>query len=222
MKQDTTMVPFLHPHQINAIRQQLHSLIGAFYFAGDYRVLEASRQNVQHTLLSMVPEATPAQRQLLEDAKNVRDRDELKAYMARLEPYVIPFQEITAAEIRKLFPKVKKLVLPPLAELDRTKLTYLGWRDIATHSIYLVHQIDGRWVGTECKYVPTPKNRTMICMWCNTVGQGDEVALVTAQVKTRQLDGYKTYGNHLCLNSHTCNSRLTSTTEMEAYLASLR
>ncbi|TCP52152.1 fibronectin-binding protein (FBP) [Tumebacillus sp. BK434] len=222
MTQEQTMVPFMHPHQINFIRHQLLQLIGAFYFAGDYRVLAASRENVEDTVLSLFPGATPAQRALLQDAKNVRDRDELKAYMSRLEPYIIPFPEITAAEIRKLFPKVKKLVLPDLENLDRTKLTYLGWRDIATNSLYLVSRNGDKWAGTEFKFVAAQKNRTMICSWCHSVGKGDDVALVTSRVKTKIVDGYKTQGNHLCLDSAACNARITSTTEMEALLASFR
>ncbi|ASS73722.1 hypothetical protein CIG75_01160 [Tumebacillus algifaecis] len=222
MTQEQPMVPFLHPHQLNYIRNQLTNLVGVFYFAGDYRVLEASREGVVAALLALVPQATPEQRRLLEDGKNVRDKEELKLYISRLEPYVIPFPEITAAEIRKLFPKVKKLVLPDLANLDRTKLTYLGWRDIATQSVYLVYRSGEKWVGKECKYVPSPKNRMLQCSWCLSSGSGDEVALVTSRVKTKQIDGYKTFGNHLCLNSTTCNHHITSTAEIEAYLATLR
>lgn len=222
MTQEQTTVPFLHPYQANFIRHQLLQLIGAFYFAGDHRVLAASREGVEDTILSTFPGATPEQRALLQDAKNVRDKDELKIYMSRLEPYVIPFPEITAAEIRKLFPKVKKLVLPDLQSIDRSKLTYLGWRDIATNSLYLVYRSGDKWAGKEFKFVPGPKNRTMICSWCHASGSGDDVALVTSRVKTKIVDGYKTLGNHLCLDSAKCNAQITSTTEMEALLASLR
>lgn len=216
-------VPFLHPHHVNLIRERLHTLIGAFYFAGDYRVLQAAKSSMTESILELFPHLSDPERALLEAAVNVRDKDELKRYMALLEPYVIPLPTITAAEIKKLFPKVKKLVLPNLNELDFSKLTYIGWRDIATTSLYLVHHLDGKWVGTECKYVLGPKNRSYVCKWCNQSRPGDEAALVTTQVKNRDLaDGYMSVGNHLCLNSAACNQSVTSTDEMDTFLRSLK
>jgi hypothetical protein len=223
MTQGKEIVPFLHPHQINFIRKRLNILIGAFYTAGDYRVYRAAKATALEYILEQFIDLSADQRALLEEASNVRDKEELKHYLAKLEPYVIPLPTITAAEIKKLFPKVKKLVLPKLDELDYTELTYIGWRDIATHSLYLVHHIGGKWIGTECKYVLGPKNRTFICKWCNQARSGEEAALVTTQVKNRAiLDGYKSIGNHLCLNSEKCNASLTTTEEMEAFLLSLK
>lgn len=223
MTQEKAIVPFLHPHQLNFIKHRLNILIGAFYTAGDYRVYRAAKATALEYILERFTNLSPAQRALLEEASNVRDKEEAKAYLAKLEPYVIPLPPITAAEIKKLFPKVKKLVLPKLEELDFTKLTYIGWRDIATHSLYLVNYLDGKWVGTECKYVLGPKNRTYICKWCNQISNGDEAALVTTLVKNKAiLDGYKSMGNHLCLNSAKCNAGMTSTEEMETFLYGLK
>ncbi|MGZ4107020.1 MAG: FusB/FusC family EF-G-binding protein [Tumebacillaceae bacterium] len=217
------IVPFLHPHEINLIRKRLHTLIGAFYTTGDNRVLRAAKDSIMQQLLEHFTDLTAEQRALLEEAGNVRDKEELMFYLAKLAPYVIPLPTITAAEIRKLFPKVKKLTLPNLEALEYSTLTYIGWRDIATNSLYLVHRIGGKWVGTECKYVLGPKNRTFMCKWCNQPGAGDEIALVTTQVKNRAiLDGYKSIGNHFCLNSDRCNQHLTTTEDMEAFLHSLK
>jgi len=216
------VVPFLHPHQINFIRKQLNSLISAFYFAGDYRVLAASRANLVDTLLKHCTPLTDAHRDLLAAAAQVRDKDELYAYMDQLAPYIIPFPRVTAAEIKKLFPKVKKLPLPDLAALDYSTLSYLGWKDISTNSLFLVHYIDGRLVGTECRYTGGTNKRSTHCHWCNNTHALD-VALVTAQVKLRNVtDGYKTTGNYICLNSAHCNLHMTSTEEMHAFIASLR
>lgn len=223
MTQNQAMTPFLQPHQLTYIKKQLHFLVGAFYFSGDYRVLDASRQNSVEKILAAVPDATPEQRALLAEAAHVRDKEEEMRYVLKLEPLVIPFPEITAVEIKKLFPKVKKLVLPPLEGLDRTKLTYLGWRDIATSSLYLVCRVNGKWKGIECRYVSGQKNRSYICTWCGRALPGDEVALVTSQIKMRNIpDGYKTAGNHLCLDSFSCNSALKTTDGIDAFLALLK
>ncbi|KEO81351.1 FusB/FusC family EF-G-binding protein [Tumebacillus flagellatus] len=217
------MEHFLHPYHINLIRSQVNLLIGAFNFAGDYRVVDATRATALQNLYDEVPWQTPEQRDLLTEAGKVRDKDELKAYLKRLEPYIIPFPEITAAEIRKLFPKVKKLVLLDLQAIDFSKLTYLGWRDIATKSLYVVYRLNGKWVGTECNYVNGPKNRSFHCTWCNRSCGGDEIALVTTQVKNRQIqDGYKVFGNHICLDSHKCNEFMTSPAELEKFLSTAR
>ncbi|PWK13018.1 FusB/FusC family EF-G-binding protein [Tumebacillus permanentifrigoris] len=213
------MEAFLHPYQVNYIRSKINLLIGAFYFAGDYRVVDASRENVIQSLYDLLPGLTPEQRALIDDAANVRDKDELKLYMERLQPYIIPFPAITAAEIRKLFPKVKKLVLPDLANLDFSKITYLGWRDIATHALYIVYPLHGKWIGVECQYVTGAKKVSAMCTWCNRGYGGDGVALVTKQIKNRQIvDGYTVVGNHICLNSPACNQGITSTEELEHFL----
>lgn len=222
-QEQTMMAPFLHPHEMNWIRDRLNTLIGAFYFSGDYRVLRAAKSSLLESMLERFVGITPAQRALLEEAINVRDKDESKAYMEKLAPYVIPLPTITKEEIKKLFPKVKKLVYPDLESLDYTKLTFISWRDIATNTLYLVNRIDGKWGGTECKYVLGPKNHTLICKWCNHPRPGDQAALVTSRIKSKTLvDGYTTMGNHLCLNGQMCNDSLTSTEEMEAFLKSLK
>jgi hypothetical protein len=215
--------PFLQPHQVNYIRQQIKTLIGAFYFAGDYRVLAASRESIIHNLQAQFTGLTPEQKTLLNEAGQVRDHDELKRYLTKLAPFVIPFPEITAAEIRKLFPKVKKLVLPDLGALDRTRIDYLGWRDMATNTIYFVRRMNEKWVGAECRYVLGQSNRSYVCTWCQRSRPGDQVALVTKQLKVKNLqDGYKTVGNHLCLDSQACNDSLTSTTAMDTFLLTLK
>ncbi|MBL0386931.1 FusB/FusC family EF-G-binding protein [Tumebacillus sp. ITR2] len=217
------MEPFLKPYHLNLIRSQVNLLIGAFYFAGDYRVVDASRESALHTLYSEIHCTTPEQRELLTDAGKVRDKDELKQYLARLEPYVIPFPTITGSEIRKLFPKVKKLVLPDLDALDFSKLTYLGWRDIATQSLYVVYRMNGKWIGAECSYVMGPKNRAYQCTWCQRPHGGDGVALVTKQIKNRQIqDGYKVIGNHICLDSSRCNATMTDPAEFEKFITTMK
>jgi hypothetical protein len=215
--------PFLQPHQVNYMRKQIHTLISAFYFAGDYRVLAASRESVVDNLQSQFTGLTPEQTALIDQAVQVRDRDELKAYLQKLVPYVIPFPEITGAEIRKLFPKVKKLMLPDLAHLDRSRIEYLGWRDVATNAIYFVRRIGGKWVGNECRYLLGQRGRTYMCSWCGRGFAGDGVALVTKQLKVKNVqDGYKTIGHHLCLDSQACNDSLTTITDMETFLSTVK
>lgn len=223
MTQEQLLTPFIKPHQLNFIREKLRTLIGSHYFVGDAKVVEAVKLSTMEKIVESFIGLSAPQRALLEEAANVRDKEELQVYINKLIPCVIPLPKITAAEIRKLFPKVKKLVLPNLEALDYSQLTFIGWRDIATNSLYLVHHIEGKWVGTECKYVLGPKNRTYICTWCKKIRNGDEAALVTTQVKNRAIeDGYKTHGNHLCLNSDECNKSLTTTEEMDAYLRSVK
>jgi hypothetical protein len=218
------MNAFLQPHQVNFLRQQLNLLVGGFYFVGDNRVLAASRNSIMEQIFETLGPLSAEQRALISEAAQVRDKDEMKRFLQTLEPYVIPMPKITAAEIRKLFPKVKKLVLPDLEKVEWEKLSYLGWRDIGTNTLYLVHHLDGQWVATECKYVIGTKNRSTPCIWCKRALPGDQVGLVTAQVKGRRTspDFYKTLGNHICLDSASCNEHLTSRVEMEAFLARLR
>jgi hypothetical protein len=210
-----TIERFIQPHQFNFIRSQLKHLLNTVYFAGDFRVYAATKQSVSAKVLGLFPSLTDEQEALFEPITAIRGRSELEEIMTSLADYVIPFGQVTANELKKLFPKVKKLTLPDLDQVDWDRTTYLGWRDVATESIHVVYPLDGRLTGTHCRYVLGPANRSCVCSICGDSWKGSEVGLVVAVTKSSQ---YKSVGMHMCLNSEVCNQRITQIDPLESLI----
>lgn len=212
--------PFLHPYQLQHLKNKINKLIQTFYFIGDNRVLEATRDALQKEIEDLVNPQSQEQMDLLLGATKVRDKEEMSLFFSQLEPYIIPFPTLTADDIKKLFPKVKKILQPDLSEVNLKKLTYLGWRDISANRLYIIHQENGTLVGTVCNYVLS--SRSNICAWCNQMRNSNQIGLVTAQAKKRHPDDYKVAGMHICLDSSQCNQGLTNTQGIQKFFDQLR
>lgn len=199
------MTPFIKPFQLNEVRNILQQLLNAVYFAGDYRVYEATKQSTVLKLEAAFNGLTEDQRRLFQGVENFSGQDEVSLFLESLEPYLIPFPHVTANQIKRLFPKVKKLVLPELDDVDFRKLVYLGWRDVATHSLYIVYEAEGTVSGIQCRYTVGPANRTSVCSVCKQSRSAQHVALVAA---SSHVDGNRSYGVHMCLDSDVCNRHI--------------
>lgn len=202
---------FIYPYQFNYIRVQLAQLLQTVYFAGDYRVYAAHKLMVRDKVLSMFPQLGSSEITLFQGMEEVKGKREINEFMERLEPYVIPFPALELDEIRKLFPKVKKLPRPDLNDVFWSKLSYFGWHDIGTNTLFLVAHRDGKLVGIANKI--TLSSRPGVCCVCNRSGK--DVGLVTTAAKA---SSYTTVGNHMCLNSDVCNSSMTSLSGLDAFV----
>lgn len=156
------------------------------------------------------------QEQLLLSIASLQTPEDVQLYLKELKPYVEEFGQVTDNQLKKLFPKVKKLKTPDLAAVDRRFITYLGWTDIATNKMFLVYQLDNRLAGIEGRFTPTHKKG--VCFLCN---RHEEVALFTAVTKFKPAnaspDYYKAIGNYMCADSSACNRNITDVTVLEKF-----
>ncbi len=209
--------PFIRNHQYNVIRKQADQLKKALNTVSDRKVLESVRDTVQSKLHEAFPEATELQIATLEKLAAIPSADEIPSCVDSLEPYRTAFGEVTEAQLKKLFPKNKKLKVPALASIDYRDVTYLGWTDIATNKLYIVYHLDGRLVGIEGRYTPT--NKKGVCFLCH---RHEEIALFTAIAKSKPAhaspDYYKAIGNYVCVNSEACNKNITDVTVLEKFI----
>lgn len=146
--------------------------------------------------------------------------EDFQHYLHALEPLMTEFTQVTVAQIKKLFPKVKKLKVPDLAAIDYRYVTYIGWTDIATNKLFLVYHQDGQLVGIKGKFTPTNKKST--CLW----NRHEEVALFSAITKSRPAnaspDYYKAIGNYMCVNSDACNKNISDIAVSEKFISILQ
>jgi hypothetical protein len=209
--------PFIRNHQYNVIKKQADLLQHACRTVSDPKVVEAVRYSSQSKIIEAFPAATEHQKQLLEKISTLNTAGEFQHYLHSLEPYMTEFARVTENQLKKLFPKNKKLKLPDLAAIDYRQVTYLGWIDIATNKLFLVYDLNGQLVGVEGKY--TPMNKKSICFLCN---RHEEVVLFSAITKSKPAnaspDYYKAIGNYMCMNSESCNKNMSEVAVLEKFV----
>ncbi|MGO4373349.1 FusB/FusC family EF-G-binding protein [Paenibacillus sp. 2TAB19] len=209
--------PFIRNHQYNLIKKLVGQLQHACNTVADRKVIEAVRQSTLMKISEAFPQATEQQKQMLDSVSAMQRTEQFQAYLQELEPYVESFVQATDQQVKKLFPKVKKLKTPDLAAIDLRKFTYLGWTDIASSRMYLVYELGDKLVGVEGRFTPT--NKKSVCFVCN---RHEEVALFTALTKSKpanaSADYYKAIGNYLCVNSEACNRNITDKSALERFV----
>ncbi|GKU76418.1 FusB/FusC family EF-G-binding protein [Paenibacillus sp. L3-i20] len=209
--------PFIRNHQYNLIKKLANQLQNTCNTVADRKVVEAVRHSVQTRILETFHDAMDVQKQMVEQVSTLTKAEEFQHYLNSLEQHVEMFKPVTEMQLKKLFPKVKKLKAPNLAAIDYRYVTYLGWNDIATNRKYIIYHLNDRLVGTEGRF--TLVSKKSVCFLCN---RHEEVALYTAVTKFKPAnaspDYYKAIGNYVCVNSETCNKNITNVAALETFL----
>jgi Elongation factor G-binding protein, N-terminal/FBP C-terminal treble-clef zinc-finger len=207
---------FIRNHQFNFIKKQSDHVQRAHHTVSDQKVLEAVIFQCEAKIMELFPESNEDQRKVLQPITTCRTAQDFTEFLKNVSACTIDFPTITDAQIKRLFPKSKKLKLPNLATIELSKLTYLGWIDIATSKIYYVYPKNGQFVGVEGRF--TPVNKKNLCSLCQTHG---EVALVSAITKAKSSispDYYKAIGNYMCVDMEQCNQKITDVSNLESFI----
>jgi hypothetical protein len=166
-------------------------------------------------ILELFPNLLPNQQEIV-DLTGLKTDDEYEQYIHRLSEFLLPFPNITEQQLKKLFPKNKKLKLPDLSRIDHNQLTYLSWNDLRSNKKFIVYELDGEMVGIEGKLSPTSKKN--ICSFCNCSNDVSFFSAVTKKKKPNNPDYYKSIGNLICEDSSECNKRITNTNYLTTFL----
>ncbi|MCR2807554.1 FusB/FusC family EF-G-binding protein [Paenibacillus soyae] len=212
--------PFIRNYQYNEIRKQAESVLRALRSVGDPKIVDSVRCGAELKVKELFQDLSTENRTLLEAITELRTAEELHSYLQSLEPYLIPFPALTEGQIRKLFPKNKKLKLPNLSDFDWRYLTYLSWNDIATGKKFIVYHNGEQFLGIEGRFTAT--NKKSYCFACNRY---EELVLYSAVTKKRPAqassDYYKSVGHYVCADGHTCNSNMTDAASLEKFIHSV-
>ncbi|WP_426454210.1 FusB/FusC family EF-G-binding protein [Paenibacillus sp. S-38] len=212
--------PFIRNYQYNYIRNQADSVLHALRSVGDPKIVGSVRYSAQTKVAELFPDVTDTRKMTLESISELKTAEDIQHYMQALEPYRIEFPPITEQQIRKLFPKNKKLKLPDLTQIDFRRISYLSWTDISTQKMFLVYHTGGQFVGVEGRYTATHKKS--YCFVCSTY---EELVLFTAISKKRPAhassDYYKSVGNYVCMNGQECNKNITDVSSLETFIHSV-
>lgn len=208
------MEAFLKKEEYNYIKKRLKDLNNALRTCNDYRTRDASRDYIQDKILSHLSHLLPEQKKLL-DITALKDSHDIDVFLNQLQPYIFTNPPITASEISKLFKKEKKLKLPSSEVLERP-CVYLGWFDLATKKLFIVHRYHQQLLGMACRLTEAKNKQTNVCALCHHMGPKSKVAFVSPLCKGNK--NYRSIGFFACLDSAACNERITSTEKLEGLL----
>jgi hypothetical protein len=207
------MEPFIRNDQYNFINYQIQVLINGYSTVNDPGVLVALKSLVRDKVFNLFDVLNAEQERLLEPVVNIKDSEQGQNYLTELREFVIPFQSVNETTLKKLFPKVKKLKIPRLNELDFKELSYLGWNDYGQESKYIVAQDDGKLKGFKGTFKNSSKKG--ICTICNTFG---DVGMYVSESKKSSNGTYVKKGNYICQDSMECNGKLRDLVKLNEFI----
>jgi Elongation factor G-binding protein, N-terminal/FBP C-terminal treble-clef zinc-finger len=199
----------------NFIYKQVALIKDSYKQNASPNVIQAVKDLANTKIKGLFPNATNEQKDML-DLSALKTDQEYDRYIQQLYEYLLPFPKIAEAQMKKMFPKNKKLKLPDLDKMNLNQLTYLSWVDISTNKKFIVYELDEKMVGIECKY--TMLNKDNICSFCNRFGRVAFISTVTKAKKAKNPDYYKAIGNYICFDSTECNKKITNVDYLTTFL----
>lgn len=206
---------FIKNEEFNFIKKQIQFIKDNIKKNVPKNVLNATFEMSNAKILEKFVDASVDQKNML-NISEIKDRDALDQYILNLSEYIIPFREITNQQLKKIFPKSKKLKLPDMSQIDLNKLTYLGWNDPRSDRKFIIYNLNDTIVGIESKFSQTVNKN--FCSFCKTMGEVSYITTVTKQKDPKNPDYYKVIGNLVCVDSISCNRKITDVGYLSTYL----
>jgi hypothetical protein len=211
------MEPFIRSDQYNFIKMQTKILVSGHSTANDVDVLNALRSLSIEKVLNLFSDISDEQKQLLNPIVKVKDKEDAGQFLIQLKPYVIPFKNITEQTIKKLFPKVKKLKVPSLENIDLKETSYLGWKDKGSNKKYIVAERDNKLIGLQGTVKSA--NKKGICTLCN---RHEEVEMFISETRATAQGTFIKRGNYICQDSQACNQHITELDKLNDFITLLK
>ncbi|MFG6149718.1 FusB/FusC family EF-G-binding protein [Halobacillus sp. B23F22_1] len=209
------MESFIRSDQFNFIKEQTYHLIHGHSTVNDHGVIQALKSISEEKVLNIFEELSTDQAGMIKQVTGIEDQTDAVLILSQLKHYVIPFPEVQVNDIKEMFPKVKKVKVPVLNNIDRRELTYLGWNDYSAHRKYIVFPDDSSLKGIAGDFA---KSRTKgICSICQ---EYEKVGMFTTTIKESEQQTVKR-GNYICQESMICNQKVTSLRPMHELIERL-
>ncbi|MEK3974689.1 FusB/FusC family EF-G-binding protein [Psychrobacillus sp. FSL K6-1267] len=206
---------FIKNEQFNFIRKQVAWIKDSTKQHLPPGVLASVYELSNEKISNCVTALTPEQKELM-DFSGLKTVEAYEQALEQLPNYLLAFPTISEQQLKKLFPKSKKLKLPDLSNIDLHRLTYLSWNDSRSNKKYILYELDSHLVGIECSFSPSTKKN--ICSICHCHGEVTHFSTITKAKKVNNPDYYKSIGNLICVNSTECNKNITDVSYLEEFL----
>ena len=134
---------FIKNDQLNFIKKQIALIKDSKKKNVPQNILDAVVSLANVKILDLFPDKSTGISEMLDLSKLKTDR-EYEVYVQRLEDCLLPFPQITESQLKKLFPKQKKLKLPDLSSIDHNKahLFKLG-TNLRSNKKFIIYEMGG-------------------------------------------------------------------------------
>lgn len=207
---------FMNVEQYQFVKKQAKKILNAHTSSNDQNVIQAIQALVQEEINDKLSFKDIEQQLQLQPIFELRSKDQLETFIQEIKQFVEPFKKPTESELKKLFPKDKKLKIPNLEQFDWREITYLSWVDLGTNRKYLVYREDGNLKGVRGVFSHTEKKG--ICTVCN---QHAKVGMLMTSKNGTALGTYTKRGNYICEDSASCNEALADVTKLNDFVGNL-
>ncbi|WP_102272937.1 FusB/FusC family EF-G-binding protein [Cytobacillus massiliigabonensis] len=211
------MEPFIRSDQFNYIKNQLQILINGFTTVNDKGVLKALKTLTDEKIIHLFDDLSEEQRQVFNPIVEIREKEQAEVFLSQLNQYVIPFKDMSEQSIKKLFPKAKKLKVPPIDQMDRKEISYIGWNDTGSTKKYIVAVQNEKIVGLHGSFKNISKKG--ICAICHG---HEELGMFIMETKGSEQGTYIRRGNYICQDSQKCNQNIKSLDKLEDFIKGMK
>ncbi|MGE7625168.1 FusB/FusC family EF-G-binding protein [Viridibacillus sp. NPDC096237] len=198
------MEHFMNVEQYQFIKKQAKKIASAYSNTKDEGVIQALQALVMESINEKIVELDEESLAILKPIVTIQTKEQLEDFIRKIKVYVTPFDKLTEKELKKLFPKDKKLKVPDLKNIDWTEISYLSWLDSGTNRKYIVYRNDN---GIKSiRGIFSQSSKKGICAICN---QHQTVGMFMSSKKGRAVGTYVKRGNYICVDSTVCNENLS-------------
>ncbi|RWZ60175.1 elongation factor G-binding protein [Halobacillus fulvus] len=211
------MDPFIRSDQYHFIQHQTEAVLNSYLTTNDHAVTSAIQSIVQEKVVDAFHHLNEEQLQMVQQVNQVKDEEDAIFFLSRIKQYVFGFPELTESEVKALFPKVKKMRVPNLKNMDWTNLSYLGWNEPGAQKKYLVVKDSDQLIGLFGEFIPS--RRPGMCTICR---EYEDVGTFTTTKKSQEGNEVISRGNYICQNSETCNQNIKSLKHLNHFISRQR
>lgn len=208
---------FMSTVQYQIVKKQAKKIFNAHTSSKDPNVIQAVQGLAQEEINSQLTFADIEQQLILQPMFELKTKEQMEHFFNDIKVYVKPFERPTDSEIKKLFPKDKKLKLPKFENIDWKEITYLSWFDSGTNRKYIVYREEGVLKGVRGVYSTSEKMG--ICSVCN---RHSKVGMLMVSKSGTTLGTYTKRGNYICEDSASCNEALTEIEKFYEFVGNLK
>ena len=209
------MNPFIRNEQYNQIEAQVRLVQASRTKSLPAAVLRAVVELAQANILFAFSDATPEQQHALQfSAKSTNE--EIEVFLQQIKLWMLPFPDVSAEQVKKLFPKQKKLRLPDSEPVDVHRLTYMSWHDKRSQQKIIICQQDEQLVGITC--TPSPNIKKNTCAFCDAFTDVTYCTTVTKAKQAKNPDYYKAIGTYICVDPRACNETITNQEALQTFV----
>lgn len=198
---------FIENHHFNFIQEQVETIRDSRKKSLPASVLQAVIDLANAKIADLFPEAAPSQLAMM-DVSKLQTDESYDGFIDRLRPHVRSFPQVSEQQVKKMFPKQKKLRLPDEAKLNVNRMSYMSWNDLRSNRKYIICEKEHQLIGIECKASANMKRN--ICAFCNQLAEVSYCVTITKAKQAKNPDYYKAIGTYVCTDSASCNEKLTN------------